>query len=123
MRDYQKTGKRSIIFLNRAVTQGTGFIPANKYKTNFLDYYATYVKDNLRPGNKQLSYSLAHFKEFIGKDHVQPIDIGENLCKRFRRHLLDRLNGEFPANYFAAFKRILKAATQDGYYRLSPAMM
>jgi len=112
--------KRSQLVLEQQAI-GTGFIPAHKYKTNFLDYYAAYVKENQRPGNKHLSCSLNHFKGFIGKDHVPPIDITENLCKRFRQHLLDRLNGECPANYFAAFKRVLKAATKDGYYRLSPA--
>jgi integrase len=31
------------------------------------------------------------------------------------------LNGNTPANYFTRFKRVLKAATKDGYFKVSPA--
>ena len=32
----------------------------------------------------------------------------------------DRFKGDTPANYFSRFKRVLKAATKDGYYRTNP---
>jgi hypothetical protein len=36
---------------------GTGYIPEHKFKANFLDYYADYVKANARKGNRHLSIS------------------------------------------------------------------
>jgi integrase len=48
------------------------------------------------------------------------MDITENLCVRFRQYLLDHFTGDTPANYYARFKRALKAATKEGYYRNNP---
>lgn len=39
----------------------------------------------------------------------------------FRQYLLDRLNGECPANYFRPFRRMIKAATKAGYFIDNPA--
>lgn len=99
---------------------GTGFIPAHKFKANFLDYYEEYVRLNKRKGNRHLSNSLKHFKAFINNDFIVPIDITENFCKRFRQYLLDKFTGETPANYYARFKWVLNAAETDGYFRINP---
>ncbi len=99
---------------------GTGYIPVHKFKANFLDYYADYVKANTRNGNRHLNNSLTQFKKFIGKDFIAPMEITENLAKKFRRYLLDHYNGETPLNYFARFKWVVNAATSDGYFREAP---
>jgi len=111
--------KKSQLILESQAT-GTGFIPAHRYQHNFLDYYADYVKNNSRRGNRHLEGSLKHFKTFLAKDFLAPIDITENFCTRFRQYLLDRFNGDTPANYFSRFKNVLKAATKEGYYRINP---
>lgn len=100
---------------------GTGYIPNHKFKENFLDYYEEYVKKNKRDGNRHLEGSFKNFKLFITKDTVHPMEINENLCASFRRHLLDNFNGETPSDYFSHFKRVLQAATADHYYKTSPA--
>jgi integrase len=112
--------KKSQLTLERQAA-GTGFIPSHKIKSNFLDYYSEYVKNNKREGNRHLQNSLDHFKAFLKKDFISLIDVNENLCIRFRQYLLDNFTGDTPANYFARFKRVLKAATKEGYYRVSPA--
>jgi integrase len=112
--------KRSQLILDQQAI-GSGFIPAHKYKSNFLDYYAEFVKTNQRERNVHLQCSLNHFKIFLTKPYISPIEITENLCIRFRQYLLDHLNGECPANYFVAFKRVLRTAAKEGYFRLSPA--
>ncbi len=48
------------------------------------------------------------------------MDITENLCRRFRQYLLDKFNGETPANYFSEFKKVIRAATKDNYWRHNP---
>jgi integrase len=100
---------------------GSAFIPAHKFKGNFIEYYQEYVALNTRKGNRHLTNSLIHFRAFIKKDFISPIDITENFCKRFRQYLLDRFTGETPANYYARFKWVVKAATKDGYYRYNPS--
>lgn len=99
----------------------SGYVPAHKLKSNFIEYFADYVKNNERPGNRSLSCCLEGFKKFLGKEHVSAGEITENLCERFRNYLLDNLNGETPADYFMRFKRVLRAATKEGYFRANPA--
>ncbi|NLR80438.1 phage integrase SAM-like domain-containing protein [Chitinophaga eiseniae] len=64
--------------------------------------------------------SFAHFKAFLGKDFISPVEITENICKRFRRYLLDKFNGDTPSNYYSRFKWVIKAATTDKYFITNP---
>jgi hypothetical protein len=100
---------------------GTPFIPTHRFKENFLDYYSNFVEENKRPGNRHLQSSLNQFKLFIKKPRVLPIDITENLSKRFRTFLTDRFTGKTPADYFRSFKRVIRSATKDGYFHIHPA--
>jgi integrase/recombinase XerD len=100
---------------------GTGYILHHKIMSNFFDYYEEFVQKNARKGNRSLLCSLSAFRLFAGKDSVAPQEITENLCERFRNYLLDNLSGETPADYFMRFKRMIRAATKDGYFRTNPA--
>jgi integrase len=111
--------KKSELTLERQAL-GSGFIPAHKYKANFLEYYRDYVNLNKRKGNRHLQNSYDHFLRFVRQDFISPLDVTENLCVRFRQYLLDRFTGDTPANYYASLKRVLKAATKEGYYRTNP---
>lgn len=112
--------KKSPMILD-AQTIPSGYIPQHKYKANFFDYYEEFVRLNRRVGNMHLECSLLILREFVGRPILSPSEISENFCTRFRQFLLDKFNGETPMNYFGRFKRVVKAATKDGYYRHSPA--
>ncbi|MBV7530831.1 site-specific integrase [Chitinophaga sp. sic0106] len=99
---------------------GTVFIPAHKFKENFLDYYEEYVNNNRRDGNRHLESSLKQFRLFLGNSFISPGDITENTCKAFRRFLLNKYTGETPSDYYTRFKWVLAAATADGYFRINP---
>jgi len=100
---------------------GTGFIPTHRYKSNFLDFYEDFVKKNARDGKRHLATSFVHFKTFASKKTLSPLEITEELCQRFRNYLLDKFNGDTPMNYFSEFKRMIKASTKQGYFRINPA--
>lgn len=100
---------------------GTGYIPAHRFKNNFLDYYDEYVKKHHRRGNRHLSNSLTQFKKFLGKDYLPPIEMTEDLVTEFRYYLLEKFTGDTPANYFSKFKKMIRAASKDGYFRINPA--
>lgn len=112
--------KRSQLVLDQQAV-ASGYVPTHKLKDNFLDYYQDFVTANERPGNRSLSASLTAFKAFLGRERIAAGDITENLCERFRAYLLDNLKGETPGDYFMRYKRVLKSATKDGYFRVSPA--
>ncbi|HEX9509465.1 MAG TPA: phage integrase SAM-like domain-containing protein [Puia sp.] len=76
------TKKTELLLEQQAI--GSGFIPAHKFKANFLDYYQEYVAKNKRKGNRHRSNSLTQFRLFLKSDFISAIDITENLCKRFR---------------------------------------
>lgn len=99
----------------------SGYIPQHKLKANFLEYYEEYVKANKSITNRHLRHSLQSFRKFIGTNFITPIDITENKCEQFRDYLLKNLRGETPSGYFHRFKKVLRAAAKDGYFRYSPA--
>ncbi len=112
--------KRSQLVIE-AQSIGTGYIPLHKYKSNFLDFYTDFVHNNRKQGNRHLEGSLKHFKSFLGREYISPMEITEDLCLRFRRYLLNGFNGDTPSNYFSRYKKMLKAATKQGYFRINPA--
>lgn len=113
-----ETKKSQFIIESQAI--GSPYIPQHKFKKNFLDYYEEYVRLNKKVGNRHIENSFTQFKKFIKKDFIAPIEITENLCKRFRQYLLDRFNGETPLNYFARFKWVVNAAEKDRYFHSNP---
>jgi len=113
-----ETKKSQLIIEKQAI--GSNYIPTHKFKTNFLDYYEEYVELNKRKANRHLKNSLKQFKLFIDKDFIAPVDITENLCKRFRQFLLDKFTGETPGGYYARFKWVVNAAASDGYFQKNP---
>lgn len=104
--------------------QKIGIAPRTIQKNNFFEYYEEYVRFNQRPGNRHLSNSLIHFKEFVKKEYqkekLKPSEIDEKMCLRFREYLLKRFKGETPANYFARFKKVVASAYKDGYFDKNP---
>jgi integrase len=115
-----ETKKSQLTIEQQAV--GSAYIPKHTFKANFLDYYNEFCELNKREGNRHLSCSLKQFKRFINKDFISPIEITDNLCRRFRQYLLDKYTGETPANYYARFKRVVNAAEQDGYFQKNPTV-
>ncbi len=113
-----ETKKSQMIIEKQAI--GSAYIPAHKFKANFLDYFEEYVALNKRKGNRHLSNSLIQFKLFIQRDFIAPLDITENFCKRFRQFLLDKYTGETPGGYYARFKWVVNAAKSDGYFQSNP---
>ncbi len=61
-----ETKKSQLIIEKQAI--GSAFIPAHKFKANFIEYYEKYVELNKRKGNRHLLNSLIQFKLFIDKD-------------------------------------------------------
>lgn len=113
-----ETKKSQLIIEQQAV--GSAYIPTHKFKANFLEYYEEYVDLNKRKGNRHLINSLKQFRIFIQKDFISPVEITENLCKRFRQFLLNKYTGETPGGYYARFKWVINAAKSDGYFQKNP---
>lgn len=111
--------KKSQLILDRQAI-GSGYIPVHRYKENFLDFFKEYVDNNVRKGKRHLQGSFNHFITFIKKKQLSPIEITEELCLRFRNYLVERFKGDTPINYFSEFKRMMKFATKQGYFKFNP---
>ncbi len=99
----------------------SGYFLQHKLKSNFLEYYEAFVKSDRKFGNRQLENSFRAFKSFIGKESIATKDINEKLCRKFHDYLLTKYHSETPSGYFMRFKRVLKKATKDGYFRHNPS--
>lgn len=99
---------------------GTQYIPNHKFASNFFDFYAEFVKNNKRKGNRHLENSYVQFVEFIGAPALPPISLTEELCIRFRDFLLERFTGDTPMNYWSRFKKAVKAAFKQRYFTDNP---
>ena len=99
---------------------GTVGTPTHRLLPNFLDFYKEYVSENKQFGNRHLESSYKYFKTLLKKNYLSPIEVIPDLSLRFRKFLLNHLNGETPANYFARFKKAVKAATRAGYFKVNP---
>lgn len=104
-------------------TKGRGFVSPAKMKENFILFFAKYVKQNQSDTNRSLPCCFTAFKKFVAADQgklktdtenlfVSAGDISSNYCERFRKYLLDHLNGETPADYFMRFKKMLIVAAE-----------
>jgi len=107
-------------FILEGQSVGSKYIPSHKIKSNFLDFYSEFVKDNRTYGSRHLQASQKQFKAFLKSDYVSARDITRDLCERFRSYLLQKYNGETPANYFREFKRVIKAGKRNGYFIENP---
>ncbi len=67
--------KSQIILDSQAIN--SGYIPQHKIKTNFLDYYADFVRLNRTSGNRHLEGSLTIFKSFLNRDFISALEINE----------------------------------------------
>lgn len=112
-------------------TRGTNFVSPAKLKENFLRFFEKYLEKNRSENNRSLPCCLAAFKKFVAIEQGKPVtetdtlficalDITPTFCERFRKYLLDNLNGETPADYFMRFKKMISVAQESGYFRINP---
>jgi integrase/recombinase XerD len=112
--------KRSQLILNHQA-YSSGYFLQHKLKSNFFEYYEAFVKSDRKYGNRHLENSLKAFKTFLGKESIAAKDITEKLCRKFQDYLLNKYHGETPSGYFMRFKRVIKKATKEGYFRHNPS--
>ena len=112
--------KRAQLILNHQ-SANSGYFLQHKLKSNFFEYYEGFVKSNRKYGNRHLENSLNAFRTFVGKESISAQAITEKLCRKFQEYLLGKYHGETPSGYFMRFKRVLKKATKDGYFRHNPS--
>ncbi|WP_167616708.1 site-specific integrase [Maribellus sediminis] len=98
-----------------------GFISPQKKKVNFFDFCQNY-EDNYKKGDlRMIKGAIRLFKEHTGEEYLKPKQIDAKIVSSFKDYLLLKFKGETPYSYFARFKKILRAAVDDGLFTTSPA--
>lgn len=98
-----------------------GFISPQKKNVNFFDFCQSY-EDNYKKGDiRMIKGAIRLFKVHTGENFLKPKQIDPQLITTFKDFLLRKFNGETPYSYFARFKKILRAAVEDGQFQKSPA--
>jgi integrase len=105
------------------LTNGTGYVPERKKKVSFNTFIGAFIADYKKKDLRMIKGALSQFKAFSNEKTYQMSQITPALCKQFAEYLKDDagLSGETPKNYFTRFKKVLSAATSEGYLKENPA--
>lgn len=88
---------------------------------NFIEYCENYVKSYTKADIRSITSAFKQFRRFVGNDVLPAREIDERLLRRFLDYLFDNFHGTTPRSYFARFKKIVKAAREDGLFPENPA--
>ena len=105
------------------LTSGTGYVPKRKRKVSFNAYFSSFIDSYKKKDLRMIKGAFHQFKSFSNNKAYQISQINHALCKQFAEYLQDDagLSGETPKNYFTRFKKVLNAATSEGYFKENPA--
>lgn len=98
-----------------------GLIAPFRKKSNFFDYCDAYSNNYQKKDIRMIKAAVREFKSFTNENYLTPQQIDQSRVKGFRDYLINKYNGETPNSFFARFKKILNAATDDGLFVRSPA--
>jgi integrase len=106
------------------LSEGTNYTPQHLQRIDFFQFAQNYI-DSYKKGDKRMvKCAIQHFANFVDEDRLPISRLSSRLCEEFQEYLIDSktgLSGETPKNYFARFKKVLKALIRDGYLKINPA--
>ena len=95
-----------------------------KNKVDFLEYFQKFIDNYKKKDKRVIGSTLFKFKEYLKENNIKGLTINqvtESLVMDFKDYLMEKLNGESPANYFSKFKKVLIQATRDKVININPA--
>jgi site-specific recombinase XerD len=105
------------------LTSGTGYIPKRKRRVSFDSFFSNFIDSYKKKDLRMIKGAYGQFRAFSNEKTYQMSQITPALCKQFAEYLKGDagLSGETPKNYFTRFKKVLSAATSEGYFKENPA--
>lgn len=106
-------------------SEGSNYTPNHKKKIDFLEFYRAYLAKYPKKDKRMIKYSLEKFISYIDKDSFLASELTPDVCEGFKDYLTSSkagLSGETPQNYWARFKKVLRAATKDGLFKEIPTI-
>ncbi len=98
-----------------------GLVSPHRKKCNILDYFTSYINNYQKKDIRMMKTARREFIAYVKEEHLTPNQIDPKLIKGYRDYLLDKYNGETPNSIFARFKKVLRAATEEGLFIKNPA--
>ncbi len=98
-----------------------GFISPYKKKINFFDYCQNYINSYTKKDIRMVKGAVNHFQDCIQENYITANLIDKRIITKYKEYLINKFNGETPNSYFARFKKILSAATEEGLFNKNPA--
>lgn len=98
-----------------------GLIAPFRKKANLFDYCTAYIDRYQKKDIRMVKLAVTTFQSYTNEKHLTPVQIDKPLITGYRDYLLNKYNGETPNSIFARYKKILNAATDEGYFAKSPA--
>ena len=121
----EKKNIANLIRSNRELeflTNNTSYIPSHLKNVLFLDFAETFVNEYKKKDLRMINATIRHFKIYSDNPKLKLNDITPTLMTGYMNYLNDEsgLNGESPHNYFTRFKKILRAAKDNGLINEMP---
>ena len=92
------------------------FIPSKKNTIEIRKYLNIYLEKYTKKDKRMIKYSIEKFEDFLGSKALKVSDLTNKHLKEYFDYLKSDdagLSGETPNNYFARFKKIIRAAIDD----------
>lgn len=99
----------------------TGLVAPYKKRVNFFDFCQSYIDTYKKKDIRMIRTAINQFKEFTGQDFLPPTHITKKTVSGYLEYLEKKYKGETPSTIFKRFKKVLKAATNEGLFTESPA--
>lgn len=87
---------------------------------DFLKFFEEYIRLYKNKDKRIILACYKRFKAFINKDYLLTSELTEGFLIEFKTHLLEKLTGETPFNYFKKLKKVIKKLRKSNLIETNP---
>ena len=98
----------------------SGILSSDQKRITLTDYWERFNKNYKKKNYRMFNAALIRWQDFHPQG-VRLSDVTLQLLTRFRDYLGHEMNGETPADYFKALRRVLSEAVRERLIKYNPA--
>lgn len=99
--------------------------PAFKQNIDFIEYFTDFKDKYKKKDLRVIEACFNQFKAYLKEAEIKTLtakELDASIVNEFRNYLMEKLNGESPANYFKKFKLVTKQALRQGILLKDPTL-
>lgn len=99
--------------------------PSFKQNTDFVAYFNEFITKYKKKDLRLIEACFSKFKDYLKEAEIKTLtakELDASIVNEFRNYLIEKLNGESPANYFKKFKLVTKQALRQNILLKDPTL-